>query len=106
MKISVKKLRRQNIQRLLIESVDLSLYIAHAEIDEQRYIIAGEDGKPLKTRNLLEMKQALASLKSEERVMIQRSAYDEMVGQPFPRADNCMELPLAPGFESLPTWEH
>lgn len=106
MKVSLKQLRRKDIQRLLIESVDLSLYIAHAEIDQERYLIAGDDGKPLKTRNLLEMKQALASLQAEERLLLQRSAYDEMVGQNFPPTDNAMELPLSPGFESLPAWEH
>lgn len=106
MKITLKALRGQRIDRLLIESVDLSLYIAHAEIDGQRMLIAGVDGKLLKTHNLLAMKTALAQLDAGELLMIQRSAYDEMVGQNFAPGDNCMELPLAPGFESLPPWQH
>lgn len=106
MKITLKALRGQRIDRLLIESVDLSLYIAHAEIDGQRMPIADVDGKLLKTHNLLAMKAALAKLDAGELLMIQRSAYDEMVGQNFAPGDNCMELPLAPGFESLPPWQH
>jgi hypothetical protein len=39
-------------------------------------------------------------------VLIQRSAYDEMVGQTFPPTDNALEISLAPGFESLPPWQH
>jgi hypothetical protein len=106
MKTTLKALRRRRIDRLLIESVDLSLYIAHAEIDGQRLLITDRDGKLLKTHNLLDMKTALVGLNSRELLMIQRSAYDEMVGQNFAPADNCMELPLAPGFESLPPWQH
>ena len=106
MKTTLKALRGRRIDRLLIESVDLSLYIAHAEIDGERMLIADADGKLLKTHNLLDMKTALAKLDAVAVLMIQRSAYDEMVGQNFAPADNCMELPLAPGYENLPSWQH
>lgn len=106
MKITVKDLKSQPLDRILVESVDLSLYIAHAEIQGHRRLIVDGQGKPLKTRNLLDMKSALASLRGTEMVLIQSSAYDEMVGHSFSQRDNAMEISLAPGFESLPSWEH
>ena len=106
MKKTVRELRGVALDRLVIESVDLSLYIAHAHAGDQRWLVADGDGKALKTRNLLDMKQALAGLRSGERVLSQRSSYDEMVGHAHGSADNAMEIPLAPGFESLPPWQH
>ena len=104
MKITLASLKAKPIEKLIVESVDLSLYIAHAVVDGEQRLIVERDGKPLKTRNLLEMKKAFRPLKAERVVLIQRSPYDEMVGQGFAAADNTMELPLGPGFEALPAW--
>lgn len=106
MKTTIKALRGQLIDRLVIESVDLSLYIAHAEVSGERHLIAENDGSILKTKNLLDMKSALAKLDAAERVLSQRSSYDEMVGQGFAPADNAMEVRLGPGFETLPPWQN
>lgn len=106
MKATLKDLRSLQVDRIVVESVDLSLYIAHADVQGERRLIVGGDGKPLKTRNLLDMKSALAGLRGVDMVLIQRSAYDEMVGQSFEPTDNAMEVSLAPGFESLPSWQH
>lgn len=106
MKVTLKALRSRRVDRLIIESVDLSLYIAHAEVGGTRLRIVEPDGKSLKSRNLIDMKSALASLNAPLLVLEQRSAYDEMVGQNFAPTDNCMELPLGPGYETLPPWRH
>jgi len=106
MKRTLRSLRGTRVDRVVIESVDLSLYIAHAEVGGRRYLIADRDGSPLKTQNLLAMKTALAGLDAAQRVLCQRSPYDEMVGQGFEPADNSMEIPLGPGFETLPPWQH
>lgn len=106
MKVTLKELRRQRPDRLVIESVDLSLYIAFAECGGQRLLIAGDDGKALKTKNLLDMKSTLARIDAGERVLRQSSSYDEMVGHGHAASDNAMEIPLEPGFESLPPWQH
>lgn len=106
MKITLKALRRKTVDKLLIESVDLSLYIAHAEIGAERYLITDADGRALKTPNLMAMKEALLAIDARRRVLLQRSAYDEMVGQGFEPADNALEIPLGPGYESLPGWQH
>ena len=106
MKMSLTALRKQRIRRLVIESVDLSLYIAHAELDGRRCLITDRAGQVLKTKNLLDMKGALSGLHAGERVLLQRSSYDEMVGQTYEREDNSLEIPLGPGFETLPPWQH
>ena len=106
MKIALKALRRRPVQRLIIESVDLSLYIAHAVIDGTRFLITDAAGVPLRTPNLMTMKERLADVAAEERVLLQRSAYDERVGCDFEAVDNALEIPLGPGYESLPPWQH
>ena len=106
MKVALKKLRKRRVDRLIIESVDLSLYIAHVEVDGERRLISDGDGGVLKTANLMAMKTLLVDIDAGERVLSQRSSYDEMVGQGFEPADNRMEIPLGPGFETLPPWEN
>ena len=58
MKVSVDDLASLDVSEVVIESVDLSLYIAHALIADQEHVIADRKGKVLKTRNLLEMQRA------------------------------------------------
>ena len=102
MKALVNDLGNMDINEVIIESVDLSLYIAHARIDGEEYVIADRQGKVLKTRNLLEMQRMLRKAVTCEFFLRQRSAYDEMVGHAHQAADNIMELPL--GREPLPKW--
>ena len=102
MKVSVNDLGNMQINSVIIESVDLSLYIAHARIDGEEYVIADRQGKVLKTRNLLEMQRMLRKGVTCEFFLRQRSPYDEMVGHAHQASDNSMELPL--GREPLPGW--
>ncbi|MEK9807992.1 MAG: DUF6482 family protein [Halieaceae bacterium] len=104
MKQSLKQLRRQSevIKRCIIESVDLSLYIAFAEIDGDEHLVAEDSGKILKRHNLLEMKRILRGVADCELVLRQRSAYDEMVGHNHQASANTLEVSL--GEEPLPEW--
>ena len=102
MKVSVGDLGKLCNTEVIIESVDLSLYIAHARIAGQEHVIVDSQGKVLKTRNLLEMQRMLRRAVTCEFFLRQRSAYDEMVGHVHQAADNTMELPL--GREPLPEW--
>lgn len=94
MKLSVKRLRLRGAEKLIVESVDLSLYIAMAVVDGRECLVTTGDGRPLRTRNLLDMKRELAGIAAPERVLRQRSAYDEMIGHSWQAADNALELPL------------
>ena len=103
MKLRLKEIRHKaNIDRFVIESVDLSLYIAFVQIDGEEHLIADNTGKPLKTTNLLLMQRQIKQFGKVEAVLRQRSAYDEMVGHNHQATDNSMELPL--GKEPLPEW--
>ena len=104
MKITLKELKKQteHIEQLVVESVDLSLYIAHARINGEERVIAEDERKILKRRNLLEMKRVLKTVAGCEILLRQRSAYDEMVGHNHPAAANTLEISL--GDAPLPEW--
>jgi Family of unknown function (DUF6482) len=105
MKVSIKDLRRRDgIAKVIIESVDLSIYIARAVIDDQEYLISDVDGSVLKTRNLMTMKEQLHGLPILEMVLLQRSAYDEMVGHSAEPVDNAMEVRLSADLYPAPKW--
>ena len=106
MKLTVKELKRASarVEKVVIESVDLSLYIARAVIDGEERVVAENDGKLVKTHNLLEMKRRLKSLVDCELFLRQQSAYDEMVGHSYAAQTNTMEISL--GSEPLPEWQH
>ncbi|MHA7817466.1 MAG: DUF6482 family protein [Pseudohaliea sp.] len=104
--MTVEEARRTGIGRLIVESVDLSLYIASAELGGERIILAREDGSILKTRNLQAMKELLAPLADWPSVLRQRSAYDEMCGQSWAAADNTLEVPLDVRGQPAPRREH
>jgi hypothetical protein len=103
-KITLKELKKQteHIEQLVVESVDLSLYIAHARINGVERVIAEDERKILKRHNLLEMKRVLKTVAGCEIVLRQRSAYDEMVGHSHPAAANTLEISL--GDAPLPEW--
>ena len=104
MKLRLKEIRHKSgIDRFVIESVDLSLYIAFVQINGEEHLIADNTGKPLNTTNLLSMQRQIQQFGKVDTVLRQRSAYDEMVGKGAPfSCDNAMELPL--GDQPLPTW--
>ena len=104
MKVKLKELKqKKNIERFVIESVDLSLYIAFVQINGEEHLIADNTGKPLKTTNLLSMQRQIKQFGQIEAVLRQRSAYDEMVGRGAKQVgDNMMELSL--GSQPLPEW--
>lgn len=107
MKVTLKELAALGtIDKLVIESVDLSLYIVRALVGEDEQLVTDAQGRTLKTRNLLEMKQLLAGLDPAQLVLRQRSAYDEMVGQPRWDCDNALEVDLSPELYPVPRWQH
>lgn len=106
MKITLRELGARTVQKLVIESVDLSLYIAEATVDGAVYLVVDEAGKPLRERNLLGMKRHFSGISVDACVLRQRSAYDEMIGHPWQAADNTLEIPMTTAAQPLPDWEH
>ncbi|MEQ8514476.1 MAG: DUF6482 family protein [Chromatocurvus sp.] len=106
MKITVDALRGCRVQQLVVESVDLSLYIAQVVIDGVPRLVVDSAGKPLRTRNLLSMKRHFSGVHVDACLLRQRSAYDEMIGHSWQAADNTLEIPMTPAAQPLADWEH
>ncbi len=101
MKITLSSLKlKQPIQRLAIRSTELSLYLAEVEIEGERHIVCEDGGEPLRTVNLVSMREKFVDLDIKEMVLVQESAYDEMIGQPGREGSNALEVPL----ETFPSW--
>ncbi|NHH99094.1 MULTISPECIES: DUF6482 family protein [Oceanimonas] len=95
----VETLLRQSVpvDTLFIHSHDMSLYTVEAEIDGERHPL-GDAGRVLSFRCIEQVRQRLASLMVVRCVLVQVSAYQEMVGQ----------APAAPPMElelSWPGWQ-
>ena len=103
MKITLSDLKkRSNIDCIIIESVDLSIYIAFAKLDGAEVLITKSNGDVLKTFNLLSMQREVLMTPQVEVILRQRSAYDEMGGHCSQSVDNTMELSLKD--QSIPDW--
>lgn len=106
MKITLQQLQRSaGLRRVVIHSLDCSMYLAYADFGGDALLISEPDGKPLRTRNVTAMKQRLAEVPVPALFLRQQSAYDEMVGQPLREGDNSLEIPLARDWGD-PAWEN
>jgi hypothetical protein len=83
----------QPLARAVVHSLDGSLYQLSVQIGDQEHLVWASSDRPLRTRNILELKEKLVGLEIGELVLRQNSAYDEMVGQPD-SGDNRLEVPL------------
>ena len=95
MAISISQLKRMDtIEKVVIHSVDLSLYLVSILVDQKEHYITDAKGRLLRSHNILELQALFERLPVESMVLRQQSAYDEMVGQPLKTAANTMEVPL------------
>lgn len=105
MTIKLAQLKRLGqIEKVAIRSMDLSLYQAEVVLDGKRQLIADKNGRPLRCFNLLDMKKKLAVLDIVDLVLVQESAYDEMIGQPGQPGSNTLEVPLNGETQPVPPW--
>ncbi|MEQ9465726.1 MAG: DUF6482 family protein [Haliea sp.] len=103
MKITLQQLQNSvGLTRVIVHSLDFSIYIAYAAFGEETFLVADTEGKPLRTRNLTAMKQQLAGVAAPELYLRHESAYDEMVGQPGRAGANALEIPLSRDWGDFP----
>ena len=96
MTIEISKLEKYFVvEKLVIHSVDLSLYQASAFIDGQEHFITDNKGALLRSRSLVELQKQLREVSANESVLRHTSAYDEMIGGADKPATNALEVPLA-----------
>ncbi len=87
-------LKQKNISKLIVESYDQCLYQCFWVDGDREKLIWWENNKPMATFSLTEMRKKLFALNPAEVFLRQKSAYDEMVGQPV-GSGNTMLVPLA-----------
>jgi len=93
-KVYYKDLAKYKIEKIIICSLDQSLYQALLSIDDAEHLIWENNAKPLKTRSLMKMQESFDELEIDELVLRQESAYDEMVGLGA-KGSNRMEVRLS-----------
>ncbi|MFA5548515.1 MAG: DUF6482 family protein [Porticoccaceae bacterium] len=84
----------QPIPRVIIHSLDASIYQVSVEIDGSERPLWETPERLLSRRNLTALRELFAGLAIGALVLRQRSAYDEMVGQPLREGANTLEVPL------------
>ena len=95
MKKSIRTLQKYaEIEKLIIHSLDCSLYQASVVIDGEEYSICRDDGRHLSARSILEIQRLCGPLKINTQVLRQDSAYDEMIGGPEKISGNRLEVCL------------
>jgi hypothetical protein len=103
MKITLQQLQHSvGVSRIVVHSLDFSIYLAYAEFGQDAFLVTEPDGKPLRTSNLTAMKQRLAGVAAPALYLRQQSAYDEMVGQPLRQGANTLEVPLSRDWGDFP----
>lgn len=90
----LNELAGANVEKIIIESLDQSLYRAEVVIEGQAYYLLEAPGKLLSKRNILELQACLAMLVGVPHYLRQHSAYDEMIGQAEKITDNQLLVPL------------
>ena len=95
MTISLSKLKKYFVvEKLIVHSIDLSLYQASAIVEGEEHYITDESGALLKSRSLVEFQKQLAGIAATVTVLRHTSAYDEMVGGSKKGESNALEVPL------------
>ncbi|CAM2996294.1 DUF6482 family protein [Vibrio neptunius] len=95
MKMSLSKLEKFFfIDKLVIHSLDLSLYQASVVIEGQEFHVLDEQGQMLRALSVVEMQKKCAKLNVKHQYLRHTSAYDEMVGCPTKESSNTLEVPL------------
>ena len=96
MKISVTRLRAAAAPcPLTIHSLDGALYHVTVAWEGAQRVLVDDDHRPLRYRSLQAAREALRGLPVASVTLSQRSAYDEMIGQPPREGSNALALPLA-----------
>ena len=104
MKIYLKDLQDQKIQKLIINSLEQALYQAVVLINGEEYIVWETKETTLLRRNLMELRKLFAVFDISEVVLRQESPYDEMIGMPKNHESNRLEVPLGKNPYALPKW--
>ena len=93
--ISLSKLEKFfSIEKVIIHSLDLSLYQASVLVDNKQLYITDNKRRFIRATSVTAMQKILSNVKTGNMVLQQNSAYDEMIGLPASYGSNSMEVPI------------
>jgi hypothetical protein len=84
--------KRTFVEKVIIHSHDLSLYLLSVVIDGTEHYVIDDQGRMVRSFNKLDLQGHFSSMTVGRMVLRQQSAYDEMVGASFEPTDNTMEV--------------
>jgi len=95
MVIALSKLEKFfSIEKVIIHSLDLSLYQASVLVDNKQLYITDNKRRFIRATSVTAMQKILSNVKTGNMVLQQNSAYDEMIGLPASSGSNSMEVPI------------
>tara|TARA_S200000501_G_scaffold196410_1_gene184889 strand:- start:7883 stop:8359 length:477 start_codon:yes stop_codon:yes gene_type:complete len=95
MVIALSKLEKFfSIEKVIIHSLDLSLYQASVLVDNKQLYITDNKRRFIRATSVIAMQKILSNVKTGNMVLQQNSAYDEMIGLPASSGSNSMEVPI------------
>ncbi|BCL71731.1 conserved hypothetical protein [Vibrio nigripulchritudo MADA3029] len=95
MKMPISKLEKYfSVDKLVVHSLDMSLYQLSAVIDGEEWFITEEDGQLIRAWSVVDIQRRYRNVEAKEKVLRQESAYDEMVGCPDKVTSNMFEVPI------------
>ncbi|WP_086933845.1 DUF6482 family protein [Agarilytica rhodophyticola] len=104
MKILLSDLASQDIQKLVINSLEQALYQAIVVINDEEHVVWESADKVLMSRNLMQLRQKFEKLEITEIFLRHESPYDEMIGLPASQESNRLEVPLGKNPYAQPNW--
>lgn len=95
--ITPRALRARNptVDVLRLRSLDPALYRVEVDVAGTTLVVVDDAGHPLRFRSALDAKRGFRGLDVRRAVLVQQSAYDEMVGQPVRSGSNALEVGIA-----------
>lgn len=93
MAITLIALRRtSNVEKIIIHSLDVSLYQASVMINGVEEYITDNTGKLIRSFNILDFQKMFRGINYGKMTLRQSSAYDEMIGHTGSSGINTMEV--------------
>ncbi|MGB0503327.1 MAG: DUF6482 family protein [Thalassolituus sp.] len=83
-----------SVSKIIIHSLDMSLYQAFAVVDGVEHLVTDKAGRPLRERSSLALQTLFEEIPASEMVLRHESCYDEMINQPVRTSSNIIEVPL------------
>ncbi len=95
MPVSLETLKcSPTIEKVVVDSLESSLYQCSVVMAGEEFLVVDPRGQPLRSSCVVKMQDLFDGLPVKAMVLRQRSAYDEMIGQPLRCGENTLEVPL------------